>query len=60
MTTPQYQTYADTLKKLAERHSPAPTPSEVRNQPAMIPGVISQTTNLFRPVSVADLNKETK
>jgi len=50
MTTPQYQTYAQTMSRLAERHPPAPTPAEVRNQPAMIPGVLSQTTNLFRPV----------
>jgi hypothetical protein len=26
----------------------------------MIPGVLSQTTNLFRPVNVADLNKDNK
>jgi hypothetical protein len=26
----------------------------------MIPGVLSQTTNLFRPVAVADLNKDNK
>jgi hypothetical protein len=55
--TPTHQTYAQTMARLAERHPPAPTPSEVRNQPAMIPGVITQTTNLFRPVSVTDLNK---
>ena len=60
MTTPQYQTYAETMSRLAERHPPAPTPAEVRNQPVMIPGVITQTTNLFRPVAVADLNKESK
>ena len=48
------------MSRLAERHPPAPTPSEVRNQPAMIPGVFSQTTNLFRPVNVADLNKDNK
>ena len=56
----QFQTYAETMSRLAERHPPAPTPSEVRNQPAMIPGVFSQTTNLFRPVSGADLNKDNK
>lgn len=55
--TQQYNNYTDTMKRLAERHPPAPTPSEVRNQPAMIPGVITQTTNLFRPVGVTDLNK---
>ena len=60
MTTPQYQTYAETMSRLAERHPPAPTPAEVRNQPSMIPGVITQTTNLFRPVAVADTNKESK
>ena len=60
MTTQQYQTYAETMSRLAERHPPAPTPAEVRNQPVMIPGVITQTTNLFRPVAVADLNKESK
>ena len=60
MTTPQYQTYAETMSRLAERHPPAPTPAEVRNQPVMIPGVITQTTNLFRPVAVTDLNKESK
>jgi hypothetical protein len=54
----QYQTYAETMARLSERHPPAPTPQEVRNQPVMIPGVLSQTTNLFRPVAVADLNKD--
>ena len=58
--TQQFQTYAETMSRLAERHPPAPTPSEVRNQPAMIPGVLSQTTNLFRAVNVADLNKDNK
>lgn len=66
--TPQFQTYAETMNRLAERHPPAPTPAEVRNQPAFIPGVLSQTTNLFRPVDnrpdrpvdVADLNKDNK
>lgn len=59
MTT-QFETYADTLARLAQRHPPAPTPAEVRNQPVMVPGVLSQTTNLFRPVAVSDLNKEPK
>ncbi len=59
MTT-QYQTYAETMARLQERHPPAPTPQEVRNQPVMIPGVLSQTTNLFRPVAVSDLNKDNK
>jgi hypothetical protein len=58
--TQQFQTYAETMARLSERHPPAPTPQEVRNQPAMIPGVLSQTTNLFRPVNVADLNKDNK
>jgi len=58
--TQQYQTYAQTMARLAERHPPAPTPAEVRNQPAMIPGVITQTVNLYRPVAVADLTKESK
>ena len=58
--TQQFQTYAETMSRLEERHPPAPTPSEVRNQPVMIPGVLSQTTNLFRPVNVADLNKDNK
>ena len=58
--TQQFQTYAETMSRLAERHPPAPTPSEVRNQPAMIPGVLSQTTNLFRAVNVADLKKDNK
>jgi hypothetical protein len=56
----QFQTYAETMSRLAERHPPAPTPSEVRNQPALIPGVFGQTVNLFRPVSGADLNKDNK
>ena len=56
----QFQTYAETMVRLQERHPPAPTPQEVRNQPVMIPGVLSQTTNLFRPVAVADLNKDNK
>jgi hypothetical protein len=56
----QFQTYAKTMARLQERHPPAPTPQEVRNQPVMIPGVLSQTTNLFRPVAVADLNKDNK
>lgn len=60
MTAPEYKTYAETMSRLAQRHPPAPTPAEVRNQPAMIPGVLSQTTNLFRPVAVADINKESK
>ena len=60
MTTPQYQTYAQTMSRLAERHPPAPTPAEVRNQPVMIPGVLSQTINLFSPVAVTDTNKESK
>jgi hypothetical protein len=58
--TPTHQTYAQTMARLAERHPPAPTPAEVRNQPAMIPGVITQTVNLYRPVAVADLTKESK
>ena len=58
--TQQYQTYAETMSRLAERHPPAPTPAEVRNQPAMIPGVFTQTTNLFRPVAVTDLTKDNK
>jgi hypothetical protein len=58
--TPQFQTYAETMNRLAERHPPATTPAEVRNQPAFIPGVLSQTTNLFQPVNVADLNKDNK
>jgi len=60
MTTPQYQTYAQTMSRLAERHPSAPTPAEVRNQPVMIPGVLSQTINLFSPVAVTDTNKESK
>jgi hypothetical protein len=56
----QFQTYAETMSRLAERHPPAPTPLEVRNQPAMIPGVFGQTVNLFRPVDVSDLNKDNK
>jgi hypothetical protein len=48
------------MARLQERHPPAPTPQEVRNQPVMIPGVLSQTTNLFRPVALADLNKDNK
>ena len=56
----QFQTYAETMARLQERHPPAPSPQEVRNQPVMIPGVLSQTTNLFRPVAVADLNKDNK
>lgn len=56
----QFQSYAETMARLQERHPPAPTPQEVRNQPVMIPGVLSQTTNLFRPVAVADLNKDNK
>ncbi len=56
----QFQTYAETMARLQERHPPAPTPQEVRNQPVMIPGVLSQTTTLFRPVAVADLNKDNK
>ena len=60
MIAPEYKTYAETMSCLAERHPPAPTPAEVRNQPVMIPGVITQTTNLFRPVAVADLNKDNK
>jgi hypothetical protein len=56
----QFQSYAETMARLSDRHPPAPTPHEVRNQPAMIPGVLSQTTNLFRPVNVADLNKDNK
>ena len=56
----QFQTYAETMARLQERHPPAPTPQEVRNQPVLIPGVLSQTTNLFRPVAVADLNKDNK
>jgi len=59
MTT-QFQSYAETMARLQERHPPAPTPQEVRDQPVMIPGVLSQTTNLFRPVAVADLNKDNK
>jgi len=59
MTT-QFQSYAETMARLQERHPPAPTPQEVRNQPVMIPGVLSQTINLFRPVAVADLNKDNK
>jgi hypothetical protein len=59
MTT-QFQSYAETMARLQERHPPAPTPQEVRNQPVMIPGVLSQTTNLFSPVAVADLNKDNK
>jgi len=59
MTT-QFQSYAETMARLQERHPPAPTSQEVRNQPVMIPGVLSQTTNLFRPVAVADLNKDNK
>jgi hypothetical protein len=59
MTT-QFQSYAETMARLQERHPPAPTPQEVRNQPVMMPGVLSQTTNLFRPVAVADLNKDNK
>jgi len=58
--TPQFQTYAETMNRLSERHPPAPTPAEVRNQPAFIPGVLSQTTNLFQLVNVADLNKDNK
>jgi len=58
--TQQYQTYAETMSRLAERHPPAPTPAEVRNQPVMIPGVLSQTINLFSPVAVTDTNKESK
>ena len=56
----QFHSYAETMARLSERHPPAPTPQEVRNQPVMIPGVLSQTTNLFRPVAVADLNKDNK
>jgi len=58
--TQQYQTYAETMSRLAERHPPAPTPAEVRNQPAMIPGVITQTVNLYRPIAVADIIKDNK
>lgn len=58
--TQQYQTHAQTMARLAQRHPPAPTPAKVRNQPVMIPGVITQTQNLFRPVASADFNKELK
>lgn len=48
------------MSRLAERHPPAPTPHEVRNQPAYVPGVLSQSTNLFRPLGTADIDKDTK
>jgi hypothetical protein len=58
--TQEYKTYAETMSRLAERHPPAPTSQEVRNQPAYIPGVLSQSVNLFRPLGPADINKDTK
>jgi hypothetical protein len=58
--TNEYKTYAETMNRLAERHPPAPTPHEVRNQPVYIPGVLSQSTSLFRPLGTADINKDTK
>jgi hypothetical protein len=58
--TQQYQTYAETMSRLAERHPPAPTPQQVRNQPVYIPGVLSQSTNLFHPLGATDINKDNK
>jgi hypothetical protein len=58
--TKEYQTYEQTMSRLAERHPPAPTSHEVRNQPVYVPGVLSQTTNLFRPLGTADINKDNK
>ena len=58
--TKEYQTYEQTMSRLAERHPPAPTSHEVRTQPVYVPGVLSQTANLFSPLGPADINKDIK
>ena len=59
MTT-EFKPYQQVMQELAQRTPPVPTPAEVRQRPVEIPGVINQTNNLFRPVSVADLTKDNK
>lgn len=55
------QSYNEIVQQQAQQKKQnTPTPATVRQQAVEIPGVISQTNNLFRPITQADVDKGQK
>lgn len=53
----EFKPYQQVMAELAKQ-TPAPVPAAtVRNQPVNIPGVVSQTNGLLKPVNTEELYK---